>query len=146
MLTVLSYMVATLSLWYVINEELRFYYHRMYIHLNRHRGSGRHIGEHSFSSSGWLLEFLPSQPSLHSSGAITTLPPSLPLMLSNRKGKESEVSQLCLTLCDPTDSSLPGSSIHGIFQARVLEWVAISIVEECEKEVNFQYIKSISKM
>ena len=39
---------------------------------------------------------------------------------------ESEVAQLCQTLCDPMDSSLPGSSIHSIFQARVLEWVAIS--------------------
>ena len=39
---------------------------------------------------------------------------------------ESEVTQSCLTLCDPTDSSLRDSSIHGIFQARVLEWVAIS--------------------
>ena len=39
---------------------------------------------------------------------------------------ESEVTQLCLTLCDPIDCSLPGSSIHGIFQARILEWVAIS--------------------
>ena len=37
----------------------------------------------------------------------------------------SEVTQLCLTLCDPIDCSLPGSSIHGIFQARILEWVAI---------------------
>ena len=35
---------------------------------------------------------------------------------------ESEVSQLHLTLHDPMDCSLPGSSIHGIFQARVLEW------------------------
>ena len=34
--------------------------------------------------------------------------------------------QSCPTLCDPTDCSLPGSSIPGIFQARVLEWVAIS--------------------
>ena len=33
---------------------------------------------------------------------------------------------MCLILCDPTDCSLPGSSVHGIFQARVLEWVAIS--------------------
>ena len=40
--------------------------------------------------------------------------------------KESEVAQLCPTLSDPMDCSLPGSSIHGIFQARVLEWVAIS--------------------
>ena len=34
--------------------------------------------------------------------------------------------QSCPTLCDPTDGSPPGSSVHGIFQARVLEWVAIS--------------------
>jgi len=36
------------------------------------------------------------------------------------------VAQSCLTLCDPMDSSLPGSSVHGILQARILEWVAIS--------------------
>ena len=40
--------------------------------------------------------------------------------------KWSEVAQLCPTLCDPMDCSLPGSAVHGIFQARVLEWVAIS--------------------
>ena len=40
--------------------------------------------------------------------------------------KWSEVTQSCLTLCDPMDCSLPGSSIHGIFQARVPEWVAIA--------------------
>ena len=39
---------------------------------------------------------------------------------------ESEVTQSCLTLSDPMDCSLPGSSIHGIFQARVLEWGAIA--------------------
>ena len=38
----------------------------------------------------------------------------------------SEVAQSCLTLCDPMDCSLSGSSVHGIFQARVLEWVAIT--------------------
>ena len=38
----------------------------------------------------------------------------------------SEVAQSCLTLCDPVDYSLPGSSVHGVFQARVLEWVAVS--------------------
>ena len=36
------------------------------------------------------------------------------------------VAQLCLTICDPVDCSLPGSSAHGILQARTLEWVAIS--------------------
>ena len=39
---------------------------------------------------------------------------------------KSEVAQSCPTLCDPMDCSPPASSIHGIFQARVLEWVAIS--------------------
>ena len=39
---------------------------------------------------------------------------------------ESEVAQSCLTLSNPMDCSLPGSSIHGIFQARVLEWGAIA--------------------
>ena len=43
---------------------------------------------------------------------------------------ESEVAQLCPTLLDPMDCSLPGSSIHGIFQARVLEWGAIAFSEE----------------
>ena len=39
---------------------------------------------------------------------------------------ESEVAQSCPTLCNPMDCSLPGSSVHGIFQAIVLEWAAIS--------------------
>ena len=39
---------------------------------------------------------------------------------------ESEVTQSCPTLSDPMDCSLPASSVHGIFQARVLEWIAIA--------------------
>ena len=39
---------------------------------------------------------------------------------------ESEVAQSCPTLCDHMNCSLPGSSIHEIFQARILEWIAIS--------------------
>ena len=42
---------------------------------------------------------------------------------------ESEVAQSCLTHRDPMDCSLPGSSVHGIFQARVLEWGAIAFSE-----------------
>ena len=42
-----------------------------------------------------------------------------------KKKKKKKVAKSCLTLCDPMDCSLPGSSIHGIFQARVLKWVAI---------------------
>ena len=48
------------------------------------------------------------------------------LALSWKKESESEVAQSCLTLCDPIDCNLPGSSIHGILQARILEWVAVS--------------------
>ena len=40
---------------------------------------------------------------------------------------ESEVAQSCPTLRDPMGCSLPGSSVHGIFQARVLAWVAIAL-------------------
>ena len=39
---------------------------------------------------------------------------------------ENEVAQSCLTLRDPVDCNLPGSSVHGIFQARVLEWGALA--------------------
>ena len=38
------------------------------------------------------------------------------------------VTKLCPTLCDPMDYSLPGSFVHGIFQARILEWIAISFL------------------
>ena len=41
------------------------------------------------------------------------------------KRSEVLVAQSCPTLCDPTDCSLPGSSVHGILQTRILEWVAI---------------------
>ena len=43
-----------------------------------------------------------------------------------RHQEGGEVAQSCPTLCDPVDCSPPGSSVHGILQARILEWVAIS--------------------
>ena len=61
---------------------------------------------------------------------------------------ESEVAQSCPTLSDPMDCSLPGSSVHGIFQARVLEWGAIAFsrksetrIEKCQnsEDVNNEY-------
>jgi len=48
---------------------------------------------------------------------------------------ESEVAQSCPALCDPMDCSLPSSSVHGIFQATVLEWIAISF-----SRINYLYI------
>ena len=49
---------------------------------------------------------------------------------------ESEVAQLCPTLSDPMDCSPPGSSVHGIFQARVLEWGAIAFSDFTCKLLN----------
>ena len=49
------------------------------------------------------------------------------------KSKDSEVTQSCLTLCNPVDCRPPGSSIHGISQARILEWVAISFSRESSR-------------
>ena len=48
------------------------------------------------------------------------------LLQSMKVKSESEVAQSCPTLGDPMDCSPPGSSVHGIFQARVLEWGAIA--------------------
>ena len=48
---------------------------------------------------------------------------------SSGSEREREVAQSCPTLCDPMDCSLPGSSVHGVFQARVLEWIAISFAK-----------------
>ena len=61
----------------------------------------------------------------HSPGKNTGVGCHFPLQCMKVK-IESEVAQLCPALCDPMDSRLPGSSVHGIFQARVLEWDAIA--------------------
>ena len=49
---------------------------------------------------------------------------------------ESEVSQSCPTLCNPMDCGIPGSSVHGIFQARILEWVVISFSRRSSQHRN----------
>ena len=57
-------------------------------------------------------------------------------MEQTKAGAEEDVAaaaaaaKSCLTLCDPRDSSPPGSSVHGIYQARTLEWGAIAFFEE----------------
>ena len=58
---------------------------------------------------------------------------------------ESEVTQLCLTVSDPMDRSRPGSSFHGIFQARVPEWVAIAFpdIKEMWKRYTELYKKDL---
>ena len=57
-------------------------------------------------------------------------------------GQKVLVAQLCLTLCDPMDCILPGSSVHGILQVRILEWVAISFSQKIKnKHVLFSVTK-----
>jgi len=60
---------------------------------------------------------------------------------------ESEVIQSCPTFSDPMDCSLPGSSFHGIFQARVLEWgaIAFSGISQAEK-VKYHMISLICRI
>ena len=57
---------------------------------------------------------------------------------------ESEVTQSCPTLSDPMDCSLPGSSIHGIIQARVLEWGAIAFSDRKLYPLNINMYISMS--
>ena len=73
----------------------------------------------------WLLVIITTTPTPKQRPSSLVYQSSSPFR-SLMKVKESEVTQSCPTLCDPMDCSLPGSSVHGIFQARVLEWVAIS--------------------
>ena len=78
-------------------------------------------------------------PSLDSPGKNTGM--GCHFLLQYMKVKsESEVSQLGLTVSDPIDCSIPGFSIHGICQARVLEWGAIAFSAET------QYLDAIPKM
>ena len=57
--------------------------------------------------------------------------------------KENEVAQSCPTLCDPMDCSLPGSSVHGIFWARTLEWVAISFSRRSSRPRDWTQVSHI---
>ena len=96
-------------------ENIQGYYFLMYPDYSR-------ILSIIFTDKMIALEWLHGDPDLEEkrmegAGPVTTQ-------------SESEVAQSCLTLCNPLDHSLPGSSIHGIFQARILEWVAISFSME----------------
>ena len=66
----------------------------------------------SINSLAFSLLYGPTLISVHAAAAAAAAAKSL---------------QSCLTLCDPMDGSPPGSSVHGILQARILEWVAISL-------------------
>ena len=81
-------------------------------------------------------------------GILTTRPPGNPLqsdyfLSSPWSESEREVAQSCPTLCDPMDCSLWGSSIHGIFQARILEWVAISFSRSSSRSTVWTQVSRI---
>ena len=84
---------------------------RPYFHISFYIFLGKSLSHNStrHTSFGWGISF-------RNPSAFTNI------MIES----ESEVAQSCPTFCNPMDCSVPGSSIHGIFQARILEWVAIS--------------------
>ena len=59
------------------------------------------------------------------------------LLQCMKVGSENEVAQSCPTLSVPMDCNPPGSSVHGIFQARVLKWGAIAFSEECSRQCKY---------
>ena len=72
-----------------------------------------------------VLEFMKKFPIPHKMGSLTSHTLLYPLA-GTAAAAVAKSLQSCPTLCDPMDCSLPGSSIHGSFQARVLEWGAIA--------------------
>ena len=73
------------------------------------------------------------RPQNHIPQALDSIPSVLPLLssgLDRFRLKDKIVAQSCPTLCDPLDCSQPGSSLHGILQARILEWVIIPLSKD----------------
>ena len=102
-----------------------------------------HQASLSITNSRSLLKFMSIELVMPSSHLIFRHPflllpsifPNIKVFSNESVLPISEVAQSCPTLCDPMDCSLPGSSIHGIFQARVLEWVAISFTRGSSQNI-----------
>ena len=89
-----------------------------------------HVQRDTFKFAVFFYIYLPGQTSQTASGDSVMLKRCQMQFLAEAEQcmkvkSESEVAQSCSTLRDPMDCNLPGSSVHGIFQARVLEWGAI---------------------
>ena len=89
------------------------------------KGDARRPGEWSFvGGGGWKSGLQTWEPQASPSPTLcpfTALKPS-----EHPSSVSAQLLQLCPALCDPMDCSLPGSSIHGILQARILKWVAMA--------------------
>ena len=98
-----------------------------------------------------ILEWFPSPEYLPDPGieSMSLVSPALAggFFTTGSPGKHTdeicEVAQSCPTLCDPMDYSLPGSSLHGILQARVLEWGAISFFRESSQPRDWTRVSRI---
>ena len=128
----------------------------LHISKNRHLGWGKQSAKSIVVSlyEDWVfIKFLPlssqvynhcSDPvltgSAHSVSACLDLHP---LQSHIQTEREREVAQSCPTLCDPMDCSLPGSSVHGIFQATVLEWIAIFFSKESSRPRDWTQVSHI---
>ena len=62
---------------------------------------------------------------------------------TGERERECDVAQSCLTLCDPMDCSLPSSSVHGLFQAILLKWIAISFSKGCSQPRDRTWVSRI---
>ena len=100
------------------------------------------VPEQVAGSLGFTLQatVLPGSRQTGTSNYIQSRNPSLRITSES----ESEVAQSCLTLCYPVDCSPPGSSVHGIFQARILEWVAISFSRGSSRPRDLTHISRIA--
>ena len=64
---------------------------------------------------------------------------------TGERERECDVAQSCLTLCDPMDCSLPSSSVHGLFQAILLKWIAISFSKGCSQPRDRTWVSRIGR-
>ena len=80
---------------------------------------------------------------LHWQAASLSLPPPGKQCTAAAAAAAAKSLQLCPTLCDPIDGSLPGSSVHGIFQARTLEWAAISFSNAWKWKVKVKLLSRV---
>ena len=101
-----------------------FLYHKTFLNLHSYLLWDLLAEWHAFSvtKKGWCVTCLPAPPDLWT---LFSLKNTLALLLAFWDEIKVLVVQLCLMLCNSMDCSLPGSSAHGILQARILEWVVI---------------------
>ena len=90
----------------------------------RRRGFNLWVGKIPWNTHSSILSW--KIPLIEKSGALQSVGLDMTECTHTHNKSENEITQSCLTLWDPMECSLQGSSVHGIFQARLLEWVAIS--------------------